>query len=43
MQVEFLASFNKDLSKLSSAPVRQWVKKIILKLEKANFNLKFRS
>jgi len=35
MQVEFLASFNKDLSKLSSAPVRQSVKKIILKLEKA--------
>jgi mRNA interferase RelE/StbE len=35
MQVEFLTSFNKDLSKLSSAPVRKSLKNLILKLETA--------
>ena len=35
MQVEFLSSFNKDLNKLSSASVRQSLKKLILKLEAA--------
>ena len=33
MQVEFLTSFNKDLSKLSSALVRKSLKNLILKLE----------
>ena len=37
MQVEFLSSFNKDLSKLSSAPEREALKRLILKLE--TFNL----
>jgi mRNA interferase RelE/StbE len=36
MKVEFLSSFNKDLSKLSSGPVRKSLKNLILKLEKAN-------
>jgi mRNA interferase RelE/StbE len=35
MQVEFLTSFNKDLSKLSSAPVRKSLKNLILKSETA--------
>ena len=35
MQVEFLTSFNKDLSKLSSASVRKSLKNLILKLETA--------
>ncbi len=35
MQVEFLTSFNKDLSKLSSALVRKSLKNLILKLETA--------
>jgi mRNA-degrading endonuclease RelE of RelBE toxin-antitoxin system len=35
MQVEFLSSFNKDLSKLSSEPVRKSLKNLILKLEAA--------
>jgi mRNA interferase RelE/StbE len=35
MQVEFLSSFNKDLNKLSSAPVRKSLKSLILKLEEA--------
>jgi mRNA interferase RelE/StbE len=35
MRVEFLSSFNKDLSKLSSAPVRKSLKKLIIILESA--------
>lgn len=35
MEVEFLSSFNKDLSKLASAPVRKSLKSLILKLESA--------
>ncbi len=35
MQVEFLSSFNKDLSKLSSAAIRKSLKNLIRKLEAA--------
>lgn len=35
MRVEFLSSFNKDLNKINSAQVRQSIKSLILKLEKA--------
>ena len=35
MQVEFLSSFNKDLSKLSSAAIRKSLKNLIQKLEAA--------
>ena len=33
MQVEFLASFNKDVNKLSVVSVRQSLKKLILRVE----------
>jgi len=33
MKVEFLSTFNKDLNKLSSAPVRKSLKTLIIKLE----------
>ena len=35
MKVEFLSSFNKDISKLSSSPVRKSLCKTILALESA--------
>lgn len=35
MKVEFLSSFNKDLNKLSSTPIRRSVKRIIVSLESA--------
>lgn len=35
MQVEFLASFNKDLNKLHVASIRQSLRKLILKIESA--------
>ena len=35
MQVEFLSSFEKDITKLSSPTTRQALKKIILKIEDA--------